>query len=524
MEIASVLPLDVAGVEARPTRGQPPEEPFRDCLGSAVGRERGAGQPQPETDAAPDPVPAGEQAEVAEAGDGREADAAAGEKPAAQSATEEPEDEPALAAVPPTPVAPQVEATPSPEPAVPVAASGEAGAAEQPPTLQPPPTAEVPPVFLPEEPEADEPAVAVAAPSAQTVSTDPTRSDPVIQPTDPTRPVSGVQPRDRVGPNATVVPDPVTVATSQAVTATPEVGQQAAPAVELAVPTITAEAAVPAKAEPEGNGVQSENPGGHAAQVSQGRFGAERLWGYWLRHGGGGATQAAAASGTETVPVPAGQGPFGEAAVLGREASPWQALVAAAAGGTGTESGAGEAAAAGPDTRAAPPSSASSLEFGNGPANGLARAERAAPPTPRAPTPLPQPPHQIANAVRVAVLRGGDQVTVQLEPAALGKIHVVLVHGDEGVRASFRVENPLTHQSLQADAPLLKQALEARGVNVAHISVELEQGDRQGRDPLTRHSQGRRRRIGDEDDGEMMLDDLSLRPEPWRPWGFEARA
>ena len=129
-----------------------------------------------------------------------------------------------------------------------------------------------------------------------------------------------------------------------------------------------------------------------------------------------------------------------------------------------------------------------------------------------------------ANAVRVAVLRGGHEVTVQLEPETLGKVQVVLVHGDEGVRASFRVENPLTQQSLQADAPLLKQALEARGVNVAHISVELEQGDRQGRDPLGRHAQGRRRLFGGGGDGDMNLDDLALRPQQWRPWGFEARA
>ena len=74
------------------------------------------------------------------------------------------------------------------------------------------------------------------------------------------------------------------------------------------------------------------------------------------------------------------------------------------------------------------------------------------------------------------------------------------------------------------DAPMLKQALEARGVNVAHVSVELEQGDRQNRDPLARHPQGRRRRFGPEEDGEMPLDELTLRPQQWRPWGFEARA
>jgi flagellar hook-length control protein FliK len=126
--------------------------------------------------------------------------------------------------------------------------------------------------------------------------------------------------------------------------------------------------------------------------------------------------------------------------------------------------------------------------------------------------------------VRLAVLQGGDRVTVQLEPEALGKVQVLLVRGDEGIRASFRVENPLTQQALQADAPMLKQALEARGVNVAHVSVELEQGDRQNRDPLARHHQGRRRRFGSEEDGEMPLDELTLRPQQWRPWGFEARA
>ncbi|MHB8766092.1 MAG: flagellar hook-length control protein FliK, partial [Deferrisomatales bacterium] len=141
---------------------------------------------------------------------------------------------------------------------------------------------------------------------------------------------------------------------------------------------------------------------------------------------------------------------------------------------------------------------------------------------PEAPAPAapPSPGRQVAQGVRVALARGGDRVTVQLEPAHLGKVHLVLTREEGGVAAQFRVETPQAQQALTGDLPALRQALEAKGLNLVHAWVDLAHDRSGGREEGQRPSHHRRRaaRVAPVGDGEGRPE-----PGPWRGRGFEAR-
>jgi flagellar hook-length control protein FliK len=112
---------------------------------------------------------------------------------------------------------------------------------------------------------------------------------------------------------------------------------------------------------------------------------------------------------------------------------------------------------------------------------------------------------------------------VRLEPEHLGKVEVVLARepAGAGLTAHLRVENPQAHQALSTELPLLRQALEARGVNLVHVQVDLDDrqagGERAGKGPSHRSRRGGGLELAP-GEGE----DLAARAHPWRPWGFEA--
>ncbi|MEW6489018.1 MAG: flagellar hook-length control protein FliK [Thermodesulfobacteriota bacterium] len=223
---------------------------------------------------------------------------------------------------------------------------------------------------------------------------------------------------------------------------------------------------------------------------------AERLWGFWLRR------EAEAAAG------PGRQGP---------EAASDDALAVTGPRAPGRELPEGADGLA----KTARP--------GETPAPEAPRGAAAAPPEgareasgPR-PQPAPPPPHQVAHAVRMAVSRGGDRVTVRLEPEHLGKVEVVLARepAGAGLTAHLRVENPQAHQALSTEMPLLRQALETRGVNLVHVQVDLDDrqagGERAGKGPAHRSRRG-----GGPQAAAGEGEDLAVRAHLWRPWGFEA--
>ncbi len=157
-----------------------------------------------------------------------------------------------------------------------------------------------------------------------------------------------------------------------------------------------------------------------------------------------------------------------------------------------------------------------------------ARAERP-PPSPPTGSSAPSPAHEawagrnaprLAHSVRVAWARGQDRVELRLDPPHLGKVRIVLSRDAGAVSARFRVETPEAQHLLHQAIPQMREALEARGVSVAQVSVGVDAGqDRDGRTP----DQGRTRRRRGLAAG-MEEDVPPDRPAPGgrlRPWGFE---
>lgn len=222
---------------------------------------------------------------------------------------------------------------------------------------------------------------------------------------------------------------------------------------------------------------------------------AERLWGFWLRREAEAAAARSPEAASEETLAATGPRAPGRELVEGADAL---------------------AKAARPGETPAPEAPRGSAAA---PAEGASKASEAGPRPQTAPT----PPHQVAHAVRMAVSRGGDRVTVRLEPEHLGKVEVVLARepAGAGLTAHLRVENPQAHQTLSTEMPLLRQALEARGVNLVHVQVDLDDrqagGERAGKGPANRSRRG-----GGPQAAAGEGEDLAVRAHPWRPWGFEA--
>lgn len=129
---------------------------------------------------------------------------------------------------------------------------------------------------------------------------------------------------------------------------------------------------------------------------------------------------------------------------------------------------------------------------------------------------------QVARTVRMAIARGSNQVMVRLEPENLGKVRVTLTREGGGLAAHFRVESPQAHEALTMEVPMLRQALESRGVSVVHVSVDLEREAERGRDGWER-PKDRGRRSDASSARADLPEEMDIAPSSWRPWGFEAR-
>jgi hypothetical protein len=273
----------------------------------------------------------------------------------------------------------------------------------------------------------------------------------------------------------------------------------------------------------------SSQPGSSPAEVRARAVGTfrertERLWGFWLRgHGGG------SAGGAETLPTQVAAGP---AAIQ----LPELEAVGASPPVSGSDAEQNPATLAEPSSSslARSPSAADiPTDAARGDAGSQADSLRPAARPARAPADhalvrdatgprAAEPAAQVAQAVRVSLARGGNRVTVRLEPESLGKVHVVLAREAGGVTAHFRVETPQAHQALQGDMTQLRQALESRGVPLVEVFVDLDHGQSRGESPWA-GLDGRRRRSRPELAGLDAADEIPVRPATWRPWGFDAR-
>jgi len=90
-------------------------------------------------------------------------------------------------------------------------------------------------------------------------------------------------------------------------------------------------------------------------------------------------------------------------------------------------------------------------------------------------TPAAIPAAQIAPAmIQLAHTASGQQITIRLAPAELGRVDVRIDRADDGTASvQVLVERPETLKLLQADQPLLNQALDKAGVPQEGRSLSL---------------------------------------------------
>lgn len=100
---------------------------------------------------------------------------------------------------------------------------------------------------------------------------------------------------------------------------------------------------------------------------------------------------------------------------------------------------------------------------------------------------------------------GVAEARIVVEPPALGRVDVSLQATASGVEAIFKVDNEHLKQVLQQQLDLLKNSLEAQGIHVLGLTVDIKNRD-DGRRQDTREAGGKVRRSGiigeDGDEGE----------------------
>ena len=92
--------------------------------------------------------------------------------------------------------------------------------------------------------------------------------------------------------------------------------------------------------------------------------------------------------------------------------------------------------------------------------------------------PLKEVPSVFQRLVREARLlegHGRQEITLQLEPEKLGRVHLTVLHQGGAVSARFEVENALARDALQAGLVELRQDLTAHGLRVEELQVLVGQ-------------------------------------------------
>ncbi len=117
------------------------------------------------------------------------------------------------------------------------------------------------------------------------------------------------------------------------------------------------------------------------------------------------------------------------------------------------------------------PSAVESASAADAAATAPARAAEGAPPP--APSRPSAPADQVADAVRVAAPRVGEQVTVRLDPPELGHVRMTLRADGQAVRGVVEVENARALEDLQREAATLIGRLADGGVDVRRLDFQL---------------------------------------------------
>ena len=103
---------------------------------------------------------------------------------------------------------------------------------------------------------------------------------------------------------------------------------------------------------------------------------------------------------------------------------------------------------------------------------------KAAPVQPPPPPPSPEQAASVLRQFRLHLTPGMRQATIQLQPAALGRIAIRITMRDGEARAEIRAESPTALEALERHVPELRAALEGQGIESTDIELTLgfEQG------------------------------------------------
>ena len=95
------------------------------------------------------------------------------------------------------------------------------------------------------------------------------------------------------------------------------------------------------------------------------------------------------------------------------------------------------------------------------------------------PPPSPEQAASVLRQFRLHLSPGMRQATIQLQPAALGRIAIRITLRDGTARAEIRAESPAALEALERHVPELRAALENQGIEAGEIDLSLgfEQGN-----------------------------------------------
>jgi flagellar hook-length control protein FliK len=78
---------------------------------------------------------------------------------------------------------------------------------------------------------------------------------------------------------------------------------------------------------------------------------------------------------------------------------------------------------------------------------------------------------ELGNGLHLGQLKGKSEISVQLNPGSLGKLHIVLEKTSDGVTAKIEASTAAGRQAVEANMSEIQAALNAAGINVESVEV-----------------------------------------------------
>ena len=85
---------------------------------------------------------------------------------------------------------------------------------------------------------------------------------------------------------------------------------------------------------------------------------------------------------------------------------------------------------------------------------------------------------QIRTRMNVSGKNGMQKITIGLTPESLGKLHIEISKGQNGISAQILAENPQAKEILDKNLDGLKSVLQSQGVNVNNVNVKVAEAGR----------------------------------------------